>query len=264
MFKKIRLTILLLLLAAVALDSWLDKSRARDWDRTLRVVLYPINGDDSEAASRHIASLRRDDFLPIEDFFRHQGQAHGLALRTPVDVQLADEIASRPPPLPREAGTLSIMGWSLKMRYWAFRVDEYDGPTPEVRLFLLYFDPRQNGRLPHSVGMEKGLLGIVNVFAGRRHRGRNNVVITHELLHTVGARDKYDPRTNLPLFPLGYAAPQRTPLYPQTRAEIMGGRIPMSEQRAVIPGSLELTVIGPATAREIGWPVNSGETALND
>ncbi len=82
---------------------------------------------------------------------------------------------------------------------------------------------------------------------------KNNVVIAHELLHTVGATDKYSPADNLPLFPIGYADPDRQPLYPQSMAEIMGGRIPVSETQAVIPKSLVQAMIGPQTALEINW-----------
>jgi hypothetical protein len=83
--------------------------------------------------------------------------------------------------------------------------------------------------------------------------GSNDVVIAHELLHTLGATDKYDLATGLPSHPAGYAEPERAPLHPQSHAELMGGRIPLSGSRAETPESLRRVVIGPATAREIGW-----------
>ena len=58
---------------------------------------------------------------------------------------------------------------------------------------------------------------------------------------------------NVPRFPDGYADPELTPLYPQTAAEIMGGRIPLDASRALIPESLDDVVVGPATAEEIRW-----------
>lgn len=79
------------------------------------------------------------------------------------------------------------------------------------------------------------------------------MVLAHELLHTLGATDKYAPSTNAPLYPDGYAAPEARPLLPQTKAELMAGRIPVEEQRAEIPESLSQVVIGMATSREIGW-----------
>jgi hypothetical protein len=118
---------------------------------------------------------------------------------------------------------------------------------------MLFFDAKRNHSLPHSTGLERGMIGLVNAFAMDEMAGSNNVVITHELLHTLGATDKYDLATNMPSFPDGYAEPQRNPRLPQEVAEIMAGRIPKSATQADIPESLDDTVIGPLTAREIGW-----------
>ena len=253
MIRKIRILILLCLLAAVSLNAWLDRSHSRDWSRPLRVAVYPINGDGSQVAARYIAGLAREDFTPMETYLLREAKRYRTDIRQPVDIRLAPAVDSLPPSPPRNGGVLENMWWSLRLRYWAFRVDDYEGPVPQVRMFVLYFDPRRHPRLAHSVGLEKGLLGVVNAFASRRMAGRNRVVITHELLHTVGATDKYDPRTNLPLYPQGYADPSRHPLHPQRRAEIMAGRIPLTADRAVIPPDLSRTMIGPLTAREIGW-----------
>ena len=95
------------------------------------------------------------------------------------------------------------------------------------------------------------MIGIVNAYAARRQRGSNNVIIAHEFLHTLGATDKYDPANGQPTAPDGLADPNRTPLYPQETAEIMGGRIPLAADDAVIPQSLKYVIIGPLTASEI-------------
>ena len=95
------------------------------------------------------------------------------------------------------------------------------------------------------------MVGIVNAFASRRHRGANKVIISHEFLHTLGASDKYSPGTGHPIGPDGLAEPDRQPLYPQRYAEIMGGRIALAADDAIIPKSLRYTVIGPQTASEI-------------
>ena len=75
----------------------------------------------------------------------------------------------------------------------------------------------------------------------------------HELLHTLGASDKYDLRSGRPLVPDGLGDPLQDPVYPQTQGEIMAGRIAVSANRAELPGALTDMVIGAATAREIGW-----------
>jgi hypothetical protein len=96
-------------------------------------------------------------------------------------------------------------------------------------------------------------VGVVHAFASREHRGGNNVVIAHEILHTLGASDKYDPATLAPLYPIGYAEPDRNPLIPQEFAEIMAGRYPVGPGELEMPESFDEVVVGPATAAEVRW-----------
>jgi hypothetical protein len=79
------------------------------------------------------------------------------------------------------------------------------------------------------------------------------VVIAHELLHTVGASDKYLPGNDAPRFPDGYGDPNQVPLYPQRFAEIMAGRLMQSADRWQQAENLDQVLIGPATALEIRW-----------
>ena len=78
-------------------------------------------------------------------------------------------------------------------------------------------------------------------------------MIAHELLHTVGATDKYDLRNDAPAFPDGYGDPQQNPLYPQITAELMAGRRMLSPNRWQQASSLDEVVVGAATALEIRW-----------
>lgn len=244
---------LLLVLLVVAQSAWIARGRTTEWKEPLRVVVYPISGDGSAAADAHIQGLRSDRFEPIADYLRQQAGDYKLPLRDPVEIFLAPRVASIPPAPPRQGSAPEIMLWSLQLRFWAWRNDGYRGPKPHVRIFVLYFAPAENRPLAHSVGLQKGMLGVVNVFASARMEGENNVVIAHELLHTFGATDKYDVATNQPRFPDGYAEPAADPLYPQSLAEIMAGRVPLSATRAETPRTLERTLIGALTAREINW-----------
>lgn len=252
MFRALRIFLLLGILATVVVSGWQSVARTADWKDSLHVTLYPIAADDSATSRQVVASLRPSDFAPIADWFQDETRRYGKPVLRPVVLQLAPPLAAQPPPFPADSGVFEVGLWSLQMRWWAWRHDAAPGPKPDVRLFLLYHDPLLHAELDHSLGLQKGQIGVVKVFASRDENARNSVVITHELLHTLGARDRYDARSLQPLFPEGYAEPQRQPRHPQSRAEIMAGRIPLSETRAEIPDRLADTLIGPATAAEIG------------
>jgi len=252
MFKAIRITVLLMILFFVAFGTWLTQARSTDWNNSLWVKVYPINADGSEESRDYISSLEIDDFSAIELFVTREIEKYGHTLPHPVRMELGLEIHEQPPLIGENPGALDIMLWSLKMRWWAGSVaGPQDRPDPDVRIFVRYHAPNGRIELENSVGLQKGMVGIVNAHAGRREAGVNNVVIAHEFLHTLGATDKYEPGTGQPDFPLGFAEPDRKPRYPQKLAEIMGGRIPRSEFDAMVPKSLKYVIIGAETAREI-------------
>ncbi len=253
MWRKARIVILLFMLATVAQTAWLARVRSVEWQEPLRVAVYPIVADGSTQTFAYVDALVLEQFSGIEIFFADEARRYGLALSPPVEIMLAPQVKSVPPAPPRNAGAFDAVVWTLSMRWWAWRNDEFRGPKPQVRLFVLYFDAKRHPRLAHSVGLQKGLIGRVNAFANEDMTETNNVIIAHELLHTLGATDKYDPATSLPVYPEGYAEPGAEPRHPQRYAELMGGRIPLSPQRADIPESLAQVVIGEVTAREMQW-----------
>lgn len=250
--KPVRVTILLLVLAFVAASSWLTHRRTTSWENPLWAVVYPINGDNSEQSREHIASLTPETFSSIENFFSDEAERYGLPLNTPIEVKLAPPVDTLPPEPPRNGNILKVVAWSLQLRWWAWRHDNYDGPG-NLKMFVIYHAAQEGEALPHSLGLEKGLIGVAHVFADSKQDETNNVVIAHEMLHLFGATDKYNPETNLPLYPEGYADPEKQPLLPQQFAELMGGRIPLSELEADIPPDLDYVLIGEQTAHEINW-----------
>ncbi len=254
MWKMIRIGLLLYLLLMVGGGTWLARARTTDWNEALWVTVYPINADGSRVSADYISGLDSAAFAAIPAFMAREGRRFGVTLQSPVRVTLGATLTEMPPPPPHNRHPLAVMYWSLKLRYWNFRVDKGPAPPPaDIEVFVQYFDPATHRSLSHSLGLQKGLIGVVNAFADRAYQGSNQVVLAHELLHTLGATDKYDPATNLPLHPHGFADPDSQPLYPQTRAEIMGGRIPVSSTEAATPRRLRQVVVGPLTAREIGW-----------
>jgi hypothetical protein len=252
MLKAVRIAILLFILFMVATGTWLTQLRSTDWNNSLWVKIYPINGDGSEASEDYIDGLRVETFAGIEVFVAREVRRYGRSLERPVRVELGKPIAEQPPAIDDSTSILDVMLWSLRMRWWMSGVtDDQDRIDPDVRIFVRYHSPKTTLALENSVGIQKGMFGVVNGYASRRLVGRNNVVIAHEFLHTLGATDKYDPTNAMPLAPHGLAEPDRTPLYPQVKAEIMGGRIPIAHDDALVPQNLGYAVIGPLTAREI-------------
>jgi hypothetical protein len=224
-----------------------------DWNIPLRIAVFPINADGSAVTASYISQQPADAFQRIETFFEQEGKQYGLQMERPIRLTLAPLLSEAPPELDRGGGAISAIVWSLHMRYWAWRVDAPPGPAPDVKLFVLYHDPAISQALPHSRGLEKGLSAVVHLFADTGMQGSNDTVVAHELLHTLGATDKYDLASNQPLHPDGFAEPNREPLYPQSFAELMAGRIPISSTEAEQPATLQQVLIGPKTASEIGW-----------
>ena len=257
MWRKIRIGVLLLILAVVAWNHWYDRLSTTDWDETLTVGIFPIDDADDEQAAGYIARLTTADVAEVEAFLNEEAAGYGIGIARPVSVQMFPVVAEPPPERAADAGVFGNMWWSLKMRTYARRASLSSGlPRPQVRIFVRYHNPEFTNRLPHSVGMQKGLVGVVHAFASSRMRGSNNVVIAHEILHTLGATDKYNPATNAPVYPDGYAEPDREPRFPQQFAEVMAGRFALSPSSIEMPASLDEVVVGQATALEIRWVGN--------
>ena len=252
MFKVVRISILLFVLFFVAVSTWLTQARSTDWNNSLWIKVYPINGDGSDKSAKYIDALEVRNFEGIEKFLERESNKYARNVSRPVRVELGRPIREQPPELDESPNALSILLWSLKLRWWASGVtDDQDRIDPDVRIFVRYHSPETVLVLENSVGLQKGMVGVVNGYASRRHRGRNNVVIAHEFLHTLGATDKYSPADGQPIGPDGLAEPDKKPLYPQKYAEIMGGRIALAEDDSVIPQNLKFAVIGSLTASEI-------------
>ena len=252
MFKTVRISILLFILFFVAVSTWLTQARSTDWNNSLWVKVYPMNADNSPASTKYIANLKLREFDGVESFLTREAAKYAVDVAHPVRIELGEPVPGQPPQLGDSPNVLNVMLWSLKMRWWASSVtSDQDRIDPDVRIFVRYHAPDIAVTLENSVGLRKGMVGIVNGYASRHRRGTNNVVIAHEFLHTLGATDKYNLANGQPIGPDGLAEPQREPLYPQRFAEIMGGRIAVAEDDAMMPKSLDYAVIGPLTAREI-------------
>ena len=253
-FKNFRIFLLVIVLAAVAVYSKDQRMVTQGWYKPLDVVIFPINVDANAEIDRYIEKLDAGDFASIDTFVQRESKKYDIVTSTPTITTLGETIQNHPPKPPgQNANPIKIAIWSLRLRWWAMQNTPDDHSNKHrVRIFVLYHEAKNNTALEHSLGLQKGLLGIVHAFASDQQKKQNNVVIAHELLHTVGATDKYDAAGN-PVVPDGLANPDRNPRYPQRHAEIMAGTVALSATKSKMASSLKRCVVGEKTALELGW-----------
>jgi hypothetical protein len=252
-FRRIRILLLLSVLVAAASLTWLEQTMVRAWRAPLEVAVIPINGDGSAQAAETIRALQASDFSDINAFLERETARYGAKLSPAMQVTLLPELKAHPPAPPRDGSVLKTVFWSLKLRGWVYR--QSDAWLPQlgtIKLYVLYHAPQDGAALEHSLGLQKGLIGVVHAFADFRQMRQNNIVIAHELLHTLGATDKYA-AGGWPVYPQGYAEPELPQSMPRHAAEIMAGRLVNGAGRLVMPPSLEQCVIGAMTAHEINF-----------
>lgn len=258
MFRILRIAILLTILLVVAGNQLMTGKRLNSWEKPLWLTIYPILLDSDAQTRSYVLNLTAESFRDINTFVMREASRYGRELENPIVVQVARPTTNLPPEIPSGESAIGVALWSLKMRWWSFRNTGQEGFAPDdIRMFVLYQQARENQRLDRSVGIRNGSYGVVNAVASRRMEARNRLVITHELLHVLGASDKYDLASGQPHTPDGLANPGLSPLYPQERAEIMAGRIAVSANHWRMPRGLNQCQVGTITAMEIGWLAGS-------
>jgi len=257
-FKAVRIAALLLVLASVWTTLNLQKNVTRDWQGTIDIKIVPVIADDQPQTRQFVKKLDERVFSEIEKYIVEQANRYDRELDYSLNITLAQSMNVVPPQPPaRNEGRLAIMFWSLKLRWWAWRNESEDHHALQTRLYVLYQSPDKGELLPHSTGLQNGLIGLIHARAQKNMARYNNVILVHELLHILGASDKYDLASGNPKFPEGYAQPEKQPRYPQQRAEIMGRAIPLSEDKFDVAVRLSQTLLGEQTAQEIGWLAQS-------
>jgi hypothetical protein len=255
-FRKARIVVLLGLLSATIVWAAETEHRRRArtrWERPVRVGIVLLAGKGTQVnagqwqrgldalSSRLDAEMRR---------WRGEGEP-------PFQFELVgpyrwDGAFPLSPPSDRFTDrALHVLGLWRVLR----DIDGVAGVDPsswDVRLYVLGARiPGWGGSFAEGVGVQNGEVALVRGSAG----GDISLplqVIGHELLHTVGASDKYDDGGHA-LEPEGLVDPDRAPRYPQVHAEWMVGEVPVSPGAGKPPSSLDDLGIGPVTAREIGW-----------
>ena len=255
-FGRARLVVLVGLLAATVAWAAGTEHRRRvrtRWERPLRVGIVLLVGEGTEV---HVEHWRRglDALSSRLDAEMRRWRGAG---EPPFQLELLgparwDGAFPLSPPSDRFADR-ALYAFGLWRVLWD--IDGVAGVVRsdwDVRLYVLGARvPAWDGSFAEGVGARFGDVALVRGSAG----GDLSLplqVIGHELLHTVGASDKYDDGGHA-LEPEGLVEPERAPRYPQLHAEWMVGEVPVSPGTGRPPSSLDDLGVGPVTAREIGW-----------
>jgi hypothetical protein len=227
------------------------------WDRPVEVAVVLLSATDIDAlgVARLDDGLRELEGRLSAEFARYRGGGG-----TPFSFRLVGPVSfngtlSFTPESPGmvDRATHAVRLWrTLRGIHAAARFD----PVPyDARIYLLIEPatvPEGTRTFAEGSGAVGGDVGLVRAAAGSDDAVLALTAVAHELLHCLGASDKYDPAGHA-LAPDGLAEPDLSPQYPQRYAEWMVGEVPVGPGQGRIPSSLAEIRVGPATAREIGW-----------
>ena len=254
---RVRITILLALLAAVSMWAWRDVRRRHErnaWARPLSVAIVLVRAEPVDDAA--VAALRRRipalEARLADEFHRYRSEPFPpfrIAFIGPIDD------AERPPQGGGD-GALATVRENWALWRWTSRVDRMarlNGDDYDSRVYVVARVPRSVEReMVEGESEEGGRLGTVEVELDGSMADFALFVAAHELFHTLGASDKYDEAGHT-LIPAGLAEPERVPPWPQSFVEVMARDRPVAEGVEQPPGGLDELAVGPATAREVGW-----------
>lgn len=258
-FFKVRVALLLAILAGVLLYAWRDvrsRSLRNDWTRTLDVAVVLVGADLDPS----LAASLRDRAAVLEDVLADELARRNPGAPRPFDVEVHEAPVVLAPPVlgsgdDGEPGVLDAARHAWDLHRFTSALDDaarldrrYD-----TRIYVLARPPSGARRRDiEGIGEQGGRVGVIEVELDDTMIDFALFVAAHELMHTLGASDRYD-AAGEPLVPDGLAEPDRHPPFPQVATEVMARHRAIAPGRSVPPDGLDELVVGDVTAREIGW-----------
>jgi hypothetical protein len=245
---------LALTLLFAAHDVWSRRERTA-WKRPLEVAiciaeLEPVGDAAMQVLSARVPVLEDRLTSELHRYRASPAQAVHVSVFGPVSVDRG------PPPDPAGSELLELAKHSYALWRWTRAVDQGANlPTRafDSRIYLIVRPPRDaRQKWVEGSSEQGGRVGVARIELDASMGDFALFVVTHELMHTLGASDKYGPDGRA-LVPDGLAEPDRSPLYPQAAAEIMARNVVLSPSEERPPDTLGELRVGAATAREIGW-----------
>jgi hypothetical protein len=159
-----------------------------------------------------------------------------------------------PPPRLDADGISDLVQHSYDVKRWVGTIHDSlhdDLASYDSRIYVFIRPAASEGtQWTEGESEDGGRIGVVSTELERDGTALSMFAIAHELFHTLGASDKYDPQGRA-AFPGGYVDPEHR--YPQQFAELMARGRPISESKETPIDSVAELAIGAETAREIKW-----------
>ena len=258
-FYYARVSVLSLVLIGVLAYAARDhrrRSARREWQQPLQVALVLLA--DGELEPTALARLQAH-VEPLEQQLEDQFARYGGSFR-PIRFQQFGPVPepSPPPVAPDPPSLWQDLTLSLSLRAYARRCDRAAGVRDNAndfdgKIYLRLSEPH-NARLSlvEGLGEDGGRVAVTSLELREDSADFGLFVVAHELLHLLGASDRYGP-DGLAELPDGLGEPGLVPLFPQRSVEVMArGRViePGVEEP---PSQLAELRVGAKTAAEIGW-----------
>lgn len=250
------MTLLVIVLGLVLLwggkDVWQRRLR-KQWRGPMRVALVLVERAPVPAAT---LSGLQDRAFELERRLGHEFARYGGTF-APFSIVVKGPVTTgTDPPLAGEQNLQGLVRHSFALWRWTRDLDtraNVEWRAYEARIYLV-LTPAERERPAFVEGESEdgGRIGVARADIDEDMIDFALFVSTHELMHTLGASDKYD-ALGRASFPAGYAEPQKSPLFPQRGAEVMARNLPLAPGSERPPETLDELWVGEATAREIGW-----------
>ena len=260
-FFHVRVAILLTVLAVVlvfAASRWLrDRARA-SWKRPQRVAFIvvpigPVDGAPMAALAARKSALEEVLTRELHRYRASPDQPFEIMVRGPARL-------SESPPIPVGDGFFDLASYAFRRWQWTRGVDAsigLDSDAYDSRIYVAVRAPVGKIESVEGVSDQGGHVGVVTVDLDASTVDWALGVATHELMHTLGATDRYDLSTGHHLVPDGLADPAQKPRYPQHKAEVMARGVAVAPDAERPLATVEELSVGNVTATEIGWHASS-------
>jgi hypothetical protein len=260
-FYTLRVSALLAVLVLVLVYAWHDFSARREraaWNKPLQVAVVLVRLGNRDATSLAAVARFRQRVAVLEERLHDELGRYRTApermLRFDVYGPVNAEVA--PPQLECDSLWCSAQHTFALWRYTR-AVDAAAGlPTRafDSRIYAVLEPVTSERKFVEGFSEQGGRVGVARVQLDESTVDLGLFVLAHELMHTLGASDKYDAE-GAALIPFGLGDSEQTPLYPQLRAEVMARNRVLAPGQEAVPDSLSELSVGSWTAREIGWLV---------